>query len=62
MNTSRTPEEGARGPSWPNELIIIIYIQIGKITFEAATKVGARSEMKCSEMKLAINYPRKEQP
>jgi hypothetical protein len=28
VNTSRTPEEGALSPSWPNRLIIIIIIII----------------------------------
>jgi hypothetical protein len=26
VNTSRTPEEGAHSPSWPNRLIIISII------------------------------------
>jgi len=32
VNTSRTPEEGAHSPSWPNGLIIIIIIIIIIIT------------------------------
>jgi hypothetical protein len=28
VNTSRTPEEGAHSPSWPNGLVIIIIIII----------------------------------
>jgi hypothetical protein len=39
VNTSRTPEEGAHDPSWPNGLIIIVIIVIGKVKRKATEKM-----------------------
>jgi hypothetical protein len=43
VNTSRTPEEGAQSPSWPNRLLINIIIIIIIISIELYRIVLYRS-------------------